>query len=79
MQTTTTNDLSCSVFGHNLERSTEPSAYRNELTCKTCHSKVAVNDQGEFRTLPYKNRDINTALRQLFLLKNQYFRRKISA
>ena len=79
MQTTTTNDLSCSVFGHNLERSSDAPAYHNELTCKTCDAKVSIDTRGDFNTLPYKNRNINTALRQLFLLKSQYVRRHLSA
>ncbi|MCD2258442.1 hypothetical protein [Psychroserpens luteolus] len=79
MQTTSNNELSCSVFGHNLERSSLISKDNHELTCKTCHSKVMIGDHGEFNALPYKNRDINTTMRQLFLLKNRRFHHPISA
>lgn len=79
MHTTTTNELSCSVFGHNLERSSMASVNSHELICKTCHSNVSVSDDGEFNILPFKNREINTALRQLFILKSQYLHRQILA
>lgn len=78
MQTTTTNELQCSVFGHNLERTSMTSQSNHQLTCKTCNTKVSVNDTGEFNTLPFKNKDINTALRQLFILKSQYSREQFS-
>ena len=76
MKTTTTNDLSCSVFGHNLERLSKDS---HELICKTCKSKVAMDNSDVFETLPLKNESIKTALRQLFLLQNRYSRQKLSA
>lgn len=79
MQTTTTNELSCSVFGHNLERSSMASDNSHDLTCKTCQSKVSVSDDGEFNMSPFKNREIDTALRQLFILKSQYLHRQASA
>ncbi|WP_040252611.1 hypothetical protein [Psychroserpens mesophilus] len=76
MKTTTTNDLSCSVFGHNLERLSKDSY---ELTCKTCQSKITLDNGETFETLPLKNDTIKTALRQLFLLQNRYSRQKLSA
>jgi hypothetical protein len=76
MKTTTTNDLSCSVFGHNLERLSKDS---NELKCKTCNSNIVMDNSDKFETLPLKNENIKTALRQLFLLQNRYSRRKLSA
>ncbi|WP_033959378.1 hypothetical protein [Psychroserpens jangbogonensis] len=76
MKTTTNNDMSCSVFGHNLERLSKDS---HELTCKTCKSKIAIDDSGKFETLPLKNENIKTALRQLFLLQNRYSPQKLSA
>lgn len=78
MQTSTTNELSCSVFGHNLERSSLTSKETHELICKTCKSKVSVNDPDEYNMLPIKNRKISTALRQLFLLNTQYSHKSIS-
>ncbi|MBR9846739.1 MAG: hypothetical protein GYB35_11855 [Algicola sp.] len=76
MKTITTNDLSCSVFGHNLERLSKDS---HELTCKSCKSKITMDDSDIFEALPLKNENIKTALRQLFLLQNRYSRRKLSA
>ncbi len=76
MKTTTNNDLSCSVFGHNLERLPKDS---HELSCKTCKSKIEIDNSGKFETLPLKNENIKTALRQLFLLQKQVLDYKISA
>ena len=76
MKTTTNNDLSCSVFGHNLERL---SKYSHELSCKTCKSKIAIDNNGKFEALPLKNENINTALRQLFLLQKRYSHQELSA
>nr|WP_321233706.1 hypothetical protein [uncultured Psychroserpens sp.] len=50
------------------------SSTHHELTCKTCNSKVSINAGGEFNTSPFKNGDIKTALRELFILKNQFYR-----
>ncbi len=78
MQTNRTNELSCSVFGHNLERSSVASHTNRQLVCKTCNSNVSVTEDGDFNMLPFKNRDIKTALRQLFILKNQNSNRQFS-
>ncbi|MEY8849596.1 hypothetical protein AB9K26_12320 [Psychroserpens sp. XS_ASV72] len=75
MKTIPTSELSCSVFGHNLER---VSKYSSELVCKTCHSKVSVDQTGKFDTLPVKNQELKTALRQLFLLQNRLSNREFS-
>jgi len=79
MKTNTTNELSCSVFGHNLERSSMATASKNELICKTCHSKVLANEDGEFDIMPFKNKDVHRALKQLFILKSQHSRVQFSA
>ncbi len=76
MKTTTNNNLSCSVFGHNLERLSKDS---HELTCKTCKSKIALDTSVKFESLPFKNESIKTALRQLYLLQNRYSPQKLSA
>ena len=76
MKTTTNNNLSCSVFGHNLERLSKDS---HELTCKTCKSKIALDPSDKFESLPFKNESIKTALRQLYLLQNRYSPQKLSA
>ncbi|WP_431132808.1 hypothetical protein [Psychroserpens mesophilus] len=76
MKITANNDLSCAVFGHNLERLSKDS---HELTCKTCKSKITIDNSDTYETLPLKNENIKTALRQLFLLQNRYSRQKLSA
>ncbi|WP_456442803.1 hypothetical protein [Psychroserpens sp.] len=76
MKTTTNNDLSCSVFGHNLERLSKDS---HELTCKTCKAKIANDNNEKNEALPFKNESIKTALRQLYLLQNRYSPQKLSA
>ena len=76
MKTTTKNELSCSVFGHNLERLSKDS---HELTCKTCNSKIAIDNNGTFEMLPLKNENIKTALRQLFFLQKKYSPSVLSA
>ncbi|WP_323787597.1 hypothetical protein [Psychroserpens sp.] len=76
MKTTTNNDLSCSIFGHNLERLSKDS---HELSCKTCKSKITLDNNDNFETLPFKNENIKTTLRQLFLLQNRYSSQKLSA
>lgn len=76
MKPTTRNELSCSVFGHNLERLSKDS---HELTCKTCNSKIAIDNSGKFETLPLKNESIKTALRQLFLLQNRHSTQRLIA
>lgn len=75
MKPTANKDLSCSVFGHNLERLSKDS---HELICKTCLSKIPIDYKGKFETLPVKNKNIKTALRQLFLLQNRYSPQKLS-
>ena len=78
MRSNSTNELSCSVFGHNLERMSATTQNNSEFTCKTCHSKILVGEHGEFDVFPFQNQDIKTALRQLFILKNQYAQRELS-
>ncbi|MGB3606077.1 MAG: hypothetical protein WA775_05385 [Psychroserpens sp.] len=79
MKTNPTNQLPCSVFGHNLERSPIVLKDSQVLTCKTCHTKVRIDDSGELNVIPFKNREIDTALRQLFLLRKRSSRRQFSA
>lgn len=78
MKTTTTNELPCSVFGHNLESSSSGEKHSKVLVCKSCKSKISIDTNGEFESLPIKNKAIKVALRQLFLLESQYSRRPFS-
>ncbi|WP_460220250.1 hypothetical protein [Psychroserpens sp. MEBiC05023] len=75
----TTNELSCSVFGHNLERSPMSTGNAHQLICKTCQSRVPVDNQGEFESTSFNNKNLQKTLRQLFILKHQYSRERISA
>ena len=79
MQTVTTNKLSCSVFGHNLERSSNPSHTAHILICKTCSTEISVNNHGEFDTHPIKNRQLISVIKQHFILKNRSLRHQFSA
>lgn len=78
MKTTTTNELPCSVFGHNLELFTSISKHSDVLICKICQSKVLIDAKDEAERLPIKNEAITIAIRQLFLLKSQHSRRQLS-
>lgn len=78
MKTTTTHELPCSVFGHNLESLPSGVEHSDELVCKSCKSKILIDTNGEFESLPIKNKAIKVALRQLFLLESQYSRRQFS-
>ncbi len=74
MKTSTSNVLSCAVFGHNLEPMSKSNAYTEHseiFVCSSCHKKMIVDTSGDFEELPYKNDQIKTALRQLFLLNRR--------
>ncbi|WP_157717095.1 hypothetical protein [Formosa sp. Hel1_31_208] len=79
MHITTTSEMTCSVFGHNLKRSAKHKECSEVLICKTCKSEVLIDMKGEFESLPIKNKAIKIALRQLFLLESQYSRKRFSA
>lgn len=79
MQTITSNELSCSVFGHNLERSSDPAHAGHKLICKACCAEISVSDQGEFDTHPIKNSRLIFAIKQHFILKNRSLRHQLSA
>ncbi|MFT5242233.1 MAG: hypothetical protein ACJA1H_000380 [Glaciecola sp.] len=78
MKTITTNRLLCSVFGHNLRYSSKKTQKAHVLSCATCQSQQDDNDFENFDMYPFKNKDIRTALQELFILKSQYSRRHIS-
>ncbi|WP_425076280.1 hypothetical protein [Psychroserpens sp. S379A] len=75
MKTTTTNHLSCSIFGHNLERVSKDS---HEMICKTCKAKVSMDASTSFDALPFENTEIMSTLQQLYLLKNRFYKRQLS-
>ncbi len=79
MKSSLTNELSCSVFGHNFYRSKPLSQNKAELICSCCHTKVSTDSNGDFEELPSSNTEIHKALRQLFLLRKQVSNYKISA
>ncbi len=79
MKSSLTNELSCSVFGHNFYRSKSLSLNKSELTCSCCHIKVATDNNGDFNELPYANTEIYKVLRQLFVLQKRDSDYKISA
>lgn len=78
MNNYTSNSLTCSVYGHNLERSNMPSEAAHKLICKTCHAEIQVNDYGEFDAHPIKNKRLISALKSYFTLKNNPIHRQLS-
>jgi hypothetical protein len=78
MKITTTSRLLCSVFGHNLKYTSKEAKKAHVLSCATCQSQ---QEDGDFENLdmyPFKNKEIRTALQELFILQSQYSRRHIS-
>ncbi|MFT4781030.1 MAG: hypothetical protein ACJAZK_001048 [Psychroserpens sp.] len=78
MQRTTTNRLLCSVFGHNLRYTSRKTKKAHVLACVTCQSKQDDCDLDNLNMYPFKNKEIRTALQELFILQSQYSRRHIS-
>ena len=78
MKIDTTKALLCSVFGHNLKYTSKEAKKAHVLSCATCQSQQDDNDFETLELYPFKNRDIRTALQELFILQSQYSRRHIS-
>jgi len=78
METTKSNHLSCAVFGHNLEPLSQATNAPNVFICSSCKIKMVMSLSGDFEELPYKNNQIASALRRLFLLKRKSHTTKFS-
>jgi len=81
MKTTKSNQLSCAVFGHNLEpfsKHFQQAETSNVFICSSCKTKMVMSSSGDFQELPYKNNQIASALRQLFLLNRKSSHREFS-
>nr|WP_321221466.1 hypothetical protein [uncultured Psychroserpens sp.] len=78
MHTTTKERLLCSVFGHNLKYTSKKKKKAHVLSCATCQSQQIDDDFENLDMYPFKNKDIRTALQELFILQSQYSRRHIS-
>ncbi len=80
MQTDNSNDLSCSVVGHNLYAPKKRDSIVSNLICKTCHSNITANATADFESMPsaFKNKEVNFLLRQLFLLNAKQSRLQFS-
>jgi hypothetical protein len=76
--TTTTPSLLCSVFGHNLKYSSRRAKKVHILSCATCQSQQVDSDLEDLDMYPFKNKEIRTALQELFILQSQYLRKHIS-
>jgi len=72
MQTEPINRLSCAVVGHNLNPTATEASANHIFECTTCHSEIVANPQDEFEYNPFKNKEINTLLQQLFVLKLEH-------
>ena len=79
MQTESTHHLSCGVVGHNLFPTETKSPTNQEFKCSSCHAKVVSHMEDEFEYFPFKNNEINTILRHLFVLKLEHAKFPISA
>jgi hypothetical protein len=66
-----TNELSCSVFGHNLYRSNSHNTKSTELVCSSCKAKIYTDPRGDFHNSPFSNYEVQKVLRQLFLLESK--------
>ncbi|MEM9679297.1 MAG: hypothetical protein AAF901_03155 [Bacteroidota bacterium] len=69
MKTTTNKALSCAVFGHNFFKSKTFDDGTTELTCSHCQTKITTDKNGNFEESSIGNVNMQTAIRQLFLLK----------
>ncbi|MFD2915200.1 hypothetical protein [Psychroserpens luteus] len=75
---TTTSKLLCSVFGHNLKYTSKKAKKAHVLSCATCQSKQDDSDLDSLHMYPFENKEIRTALQELFILQSQYSRKHIS-
>ncbi|WP_047548789.1 hypothetical protein [Psychroserpens sp. Hel_I_66] len=78
MKTTINDKLLCSVFGHNLKYTSKKAKKAHVLSCATCQSKQYDSDLENLNMYPFENKEIRTALQELFILQSQYSRRHIS-
>lgn len=74
MKTDASSKLSCSVFGHNLYRPNPREHKQTELVCSTCNTTIATDSHGDFNEELFTNKDIQTVLRELFVLKTKMSR-----
>ncbi|MDP5081105.1 MAG: hypothetical protein NWP87_00505 [Winogradskyella sp.] len=68
MKPTTQKALPCAVFGHNYTKSKTNSDNTAELTCTHCNITVLTDVKGNFELSSISNKNIQSALRQLFHL-----------
>ncbi|WP_339753744.1 hypothetical protein [uncultured Winogradskyella sp.] len=68
MKPTINNALPCAVFGHNYIKSKTNSDCTTKLTCSHCNVVVHTDSKGNFEESCIANKNIQSALRQLFHL-----------
>lgn len=69
MKATTTNHmLSCTIFGHNFFKSDQNT---DQLVCAHCNTTVQTDAQGNFDESGITNKNVQTTIRRLFLLKRR--------
>jgi hypothetical protein len=68
MKPTNNKALPCAVFGHNYKKSKTNSDSTAELTCSHCNAIVHTDVKGNFEASSISNKNIQSALRQLFHL-----------
>ncbi|WP_040279447.1 DUF1660 family phage protein [Psychroserpens damuponensis] len=75
---TSTSKLLCSVFGHNSKQTSTTAKKARGLSCASCKSKQIDSDFERLDMFPFENKEIKTALQELFILKIQHTRKHIS-
>jgi len=68
---TNTDNISCLIFGHNFYKETDSETKKEQLVCKHCQAKVAVDHHGNFETSPTADKTFENTLRRLFLLRRK--------
>lgn len=79
MESTPSDALPCSVFGHNYVKSKTTSHRTTELVCLHCKLVVQTDADGNFDSSPISNKKIRSTLRKFINLKRRSTNFKISS
>lgn len=71
MHSTTSDNISCLIFGHNYYKPKKSNKNEDQLVCKNCKTQIEVDYHGNFDTSATKDKAFETSLRKLFLLRRQ--------
>ena len=79
MESSPSDVLPCSVFGHNYVKSKTTSHQTTELICTHCKLVVQTDADGNFESSPISNKKIRSTLRQFINLKRRSSKLEISS